>query len=78
MSEPTKITAADNGPFLVFGEVVITDGAGQPYQVNGSPIALCRCGASTNMPFCTGTHAKIGFAAAQRATNPSPTGLKSA
>ncbi len=66
MSETTKITAVDNGPFVVAGAVVLTDGVGQPYQANGAQIALCRCGASTNKPFCNGAHAKIGFVAAER------------
>jgi CDGSH iron-sulfur domain-containing protein 3 len=70
MSETTKITALDNGPFLVAGNIVLADGEGQPYPANGAQIALCRCGASTNQPFCNGTHAKIGFVAAQRAINP--------
>lgn len=69
MSEATKITALDNGPFLVAGDVVLTDGEGQAYPA-GAQIALCRCGASTNQPFCNGTHAKIGFVAGQRAVNP--------
>jgi CDGSH-type Zn-finger protein len=71
MSEPTKITVVDNGPLMVAGEVILTDVTGQAYQ-SGSPIALCRCGASTNKPFCNGAHAKIGFAAAERATTPAP------
>jgi CDGSH-type Zn-finger protein len=24
-------------------------------------VAFCRCGQSSNKPFCDGTHAKVGF-----------------
>lgn len=67
MSETTKITALDNGPFLVAGSFVVTDAVGQPYHSDREQIALCRCGRSSGSPFCDGTHAKIGFSATERA-----------
>lgn len=45
-----EIRATENGPY----EVV----------VDGKVIAeLCRCGASTNKPYCSGMHEEIGFVA---------------
>ena len=67
MTEATKITTLDNGPFLVTGSVVITDAAGQAYHSERETIALCRCGASTTRPFCDGAHSKLGFSASERA-----------
>jgi CDGSH iron-sulfur domain-containing protein 3 len=67
MAEATKITALDNGPFLVSGSFVLTDGAGQPYPGDREQAALCRCGQSSSSPFCDGTHAKIGFTTNQTA-----------
>lgn len=67
MGEEVKITALDNGPYLVRGPVTITDAEGNQFHVDRETVALCRCGGSTNKPFCDGTHSKIGFQAANRA-----------
>lgn len=63
-----KITVKQNGPYLVEGDdVQVVDWNGKPYPVQQRPFALCRCGSSKNRPFCDGTHAKIGFKAAEGA-----------
>lgn len=67
MAEEVKITALDNGPYLVRGPVTIIDAEGNQFHVDRETVALCRCGGSTNKPFCDGTHSKIGFQAANRA-----------
>jgi CDGSH-type Zn-finger protein len=60
-----------NGPYVVDGEdLKIVDWDGREYQVERLPVALCRCGGSTNKPFCDGTHSKIGFSAAEAAVGP--------
>jgi CDGSH-type Zn-finger protein len=46
------------------------DWEGKEYTFERLPIALCRCGGSTNKPFCDGTHSKIGFQAAEAAVGP--------
>lgn len=57
-----------NGPYVVEGEEVqVVDWNGSAYTVARRPVALCRCGASTNKPFCDGTHSKQGFQAAEAA-----------
>ena len=67
MTERTKITALDNGPYLVRGPMVVTDAEGNEYRLERETIALCRCGGSTTKPFCDSTHSKVGFRAAKRA-----------
>jgi len=67
MSEPTKIMAIDNGPFLVTGAINLSDAKGQLFSVEAQPIALCRCGTSANRPFCDGSHKRNGFQSSERA-----------
>jgi CDGSH-type Zn-finger protein len=63
-----KITAKPRGPFRVEGPITLIDADGSEIDLTGKPaISLCRCGASTNKPFCDGTHSKIGFEAAEAA-----------
>ncbi len=57
---PTK-----NGPYIVEGAVDLFDTDGNKITVEKPRMALCRCGASSNKPFCDGTHSAIGFQAAE-------------
>ena len=68
----TTIYVRRNGPYRVEsdGEVKVVDWNGNAYTFERLPIALCRCGASANKPFCDRTHSKIGFQAAEAAVGP--------
>ena len=64
----TKIRVRDNGPLLVDADdASIVDAEGGEFALSGRPLALCRCGASNNKPFCDGSHRQIEFKAADRA-----------
>ena len=67
MSE-TRIRIRDNGPLLVEGPITIVDAEGNEFPISGDKpaIALCRCGASSNKPFCDGSHRECNFMAAER------------
>jgi CDGSH-type Zn-finger protein len=65
MAEVT-IEARPNGPYIVTGTIELRDTNGNVLQTQSRTV-LCRCGASTNKPFCDGTHSKIGFQAAEAA-----------
>ena len=68
-----KIDIIKNGPYIVQGEVEMNDADGNSYPIE-KRMALCRCGASTDKPFCDGTHSKIGFQAAEKAVPESAEG----
>jgi 3-phenylpropionate/trans-cinnamate dioxygenase ferredoxin subunit len=62
----TTIIVLQNGPFRVdSADAALVDWNGVAYPIAKRPFYLCRCGASTNKPFCDGTHSKIGFKAAE-------------
>jgi CDGSH-type Zn-finger protein len=66
MAEVT-IRILENGPYRVQGPIELRGPDGSPIETKKDVIFLCRCGASTNKPFCDGTHSKIGFQAAAAA-----------
>lgn len=51
----TQIKVQDKGPYLVKGKFMFIDKDGKEELKEGN-IALCRCGASKNKPFCDGGH----------------------
>lgn len=57
---PLKIKPVKDGPLLLSGNLSILNGSGRNAW-KGNKIALCRCGASNNKPFCDGQHQHIGF-----------------
>lgn len=57
---PVRITALENGPYQVE--------TGGKFAFGGETkeekaVYLCRCGGSSNKPFCDGTHRRINFQA---------------
>lgn len=55
-----RLKLLKNGPVLLDGTYQFYSSVVQPF-VSSKNIALCRCGASANKPFCDGTHKLIGF-----------------
>lgn len=53
------ILAATDGPLLLNGPVSISSAESE--EITTEKCALCRCGHSSNKPFCDGTHKDIGF-----------------
>ena len=56
----TEVRVSKNGPLLVSGGVRVLDADGN-VVFDGERAALCRCGGSSNKPFCDGTHKTNGF-----------------
>ncbi len=61
------ITPYRDGPLLVRGPFTLRDQDGNEIEIGRKTVALCRCGGSTNKPFCDGTHSEVAFRAAERA-----------
>jgi CDGSH-type Zn-finger protein/truncated hemoglobin YjbI len=61
---PPAIQIQTDGPYLVTNVPRLTDWLGEQFPTRPQ-LALCRCGASHNKPFCDGTHAEMGFSDAK-------------
>lgn len=51
------VAVLENGPYAVRGAIHLNG------QSAGPRLTLCRCGASTNKPYCDGSHTSASFAA---------------
>ncbi len=69
MMSDVTIRIRDNGPLLVEGPIRLLDAEDNAFvsDPNKPAVALCRCGASSNRPFCDGSHNRCGFSSAERA-----------
>jgi uncharacterized Fe-S cluster protein YjdI len=55
---PTTVTPLPDGPLAIRGELTIVTPQGEQTELRAT---LCRCGSSSNKPFCDGTHARVGW-----------------
>lgn len=80
MSDEQQITVTPDGPYLVTGAVPVTSKSpivsehGEPLTwkterptESKERVALCRCGASSNKPYCDGSHASTEWDGADNA-----------
>lgn len=58
--KPVSVRIMYDGPIIIKGDFILKYGDNARKMKEGL-ISLCRCGASSQMPFCDGTHRKIGF-----------------
>ena len=68
---PLRIKVRENGPFAIdvaSGDFILVDHDDRPIPIpplkpGKTNVTLCRCGHSSNKPFCDGTHKRVGFVA---------------
>lgn len=56
-----------SGPLWIKGSIRVESADGKSYEVRNRQ-TLCRCGKSSNKPFCNGAHAKTNFQAEYKKT----------
>lgn len=58
--KPLTVKIMSDGPIVIKGDFEFLY-SGNKKNVKDGIISICRCGNSNHMPFCDGTHRKIGF-----------------
>jgi CDGSH-type Zn-finger protein len=77
LKEKPKILLLPNGPYYLLNDMEpkvvenLQNSEGQPLSTLRG-VALCRCGASKNKPFCDGTHGTIGFSSENKTQDNGP------
>ncbi len=56
---PTSVMPVLGGPLVLRGKMTFRGPGGE--RMSETRVALCRCGASANKPFCDNSHVRIGF-----------------
>jgi len=60
MSDIFEVEVLNNGPYIVTGLKKMVNSKSEQLDVK-EKVALCRCGASQNKPYCDGSHREINF-----------------
>jgi uncharacterized Fe-S cluster protein YjdI len=55
-----KVEVMQGGPLIVYGSIRVKGKDGQE-ELKANTCALCRCGASSQKPYCDGSHTDIEF-----------------
>lgn len=58
--KPVSVKIMRDGPIVIKGDFDLVY-SGNTKKVKEGIISICRCGASNHLPFCDGSHRKIGF-----------------
>ena len=56
----TTVSVTPNGPLFLHGDIELRDATGELIR-RDTRMALCRCGASENNPYCDNSHRRAGF-----------------
>ena len=65
------ISLIGHGPIMIEGPITLLDADDNPITTTeGKAIFLCRCGQSSEKPFCDGTHKQCGFSSTSPAATP--------